>query len=87
MILDIEEEPVGAIASPSGQSNNFPAAPVIPPVSETEPYAYEQGRVTARSSLELDILKSIVYGGLVEIITSLGVVSSAAGADATTCKY
>ncbi|TXG49468.1 hypothetical protein EZV62_025343 [Acer yangbiense] len=31
-----------------------------------------------------DILKSIVYGGLVESITSLGVVSSAAGAGATT---
>ncbi|TXG48634.1 hypothetical protein EZV62_024509 [Acer yangbiense] len=31
-----------------------------------------------------DILKSIVYGGLVESITSLGVVSSTAGAGATT---
>ncbi|XP_031276073.1 membrane protein of ER body-like protein [Pistacia vera] len=33
---------------------------------------------------EWDFLKSIVYGGLVESITSLGVVSSAAGAGATT---
>ncbi|GLT48365.1 hypothetical protein SLA2020_219960 [Shorea laevis] len=32
----------------------------------------------------LDILKSIVYGGLIESITSLGVVSSAAGAGAST---
>lgn len=35
----------------------------------------------------LDILKSIVYGGLIESIASLGVVSSAAGAGSTTCKY
>lgn len=35
---------------------------------------------------EWDILKAIVYGGLMESITSVGVVSSAAGADAKTCK-
>ena len=38
-------------------------------------------------SRQLEILKSIVYGGLIESITSLGVVSSAAGAGAGTCKY
>ncbi|KAL2921563.1 Membrane protein of ER body-like protein [Bienertia sinuspersici] len=32
----------------------------------------------------LDIIKAIVYGGLVECITSLSVISSAAGGDATT---
>ncbi|KAK9122458.1 hypothetical protein Syun_020075 [Stephania yunnanensis] len=32
----------------------------------------------------LEIVKSIVYGGLIESITSLGVVSSAAGGDAST---
>jgi len=36
---------------------------------------------------EWDILKSIVYGGLIESITSLAVVSSAAGAGAATCMY
>ncbi|KAJ6764626.1 MEMBRANE PROTEIN OF ER BODY-LIKE PROTEIN [Salix koriyanagi] len=35
-------------------------------------------------SRKLEILKSIVYGGLIESITSLGVVSSAAGASAGT---
>ncbi|KAJ6376260.1 hypothetical protein OIU77_001092 [Salix suchowensis] len=35
-------------------------------------------------SRKLEILKSIVYGGLIESITSLGVVSSAAGAGAGT---
>ncbi|XP_043718973.1 membrane protein of ER body-like protein [Telopea speciosissima] len=33
---------------------------------------------------EWDVLKSIIYGGLIESITSLGVVSSAAASDATT---
>ncbi|XP_059660145.1 membrane protein of ER body 1-like isoform X2 [Cornus florida] len=37
-----------------------------------------------KGSKTLDILKSIVYGGLVESIASLSVVSSAAAADATT---
>ena len=37
--------------------------------------------------LKYEILKSLVYGGLIELITSLGVVTSAASADATTCKY
>ncbi|KAJ0035302.1 hypothetical protein Pint_26519 [Pistacia integerrima] len=40
--------------------------------------------VETREGEGWDILKSIVYGGLVELITSLGVVSSAAGAGATT---
>ncbi|XP_052170639.1 uncharacterized protein LOC127786887 isoform X8 [Diospyros lotus] len=38
----------------------------------------------ARGFHGMDIIKSIVYGGLVESITSLGVVLSAAGADTTT---
>lgn len=33
-----------------------------------------------------EILKSMVYGGLVESIASLGVVSSAAGGGAAACK-
>lgn len=33
-----------------------------------------------------EIIKSIVYGGLVESITSLGIVSSAASSGATPCK-
>lgn len=36
---------------------------------------------------KVEILKSIVYGGLIEAITSLGVISSAAGSGASTCKY
>ncbi|KAK9074147.1 hypothetical protein SSX86_006744 [Deinandra increscens subsp. villosa] len=48
--------------------------------------AAEQGGVSMAtgSGRSLDIIKSIVYGGLIELITSLSVVSSAAGADAAT---
>ncbi|KAG9155767.1 hypothetical protein Leryth_004021 [Lithospermum erythrorhizon] len=38
-------------------------------------------------SYGIEIIKSIVYGGLVESITSLSVVSSAAGGGAATCKF
>lgn len=34
-----------------------------------------------------EIIKSIVYGGLTEAITSLGIVTSAASADTATCKW
>ncbi|XP_011018369.1 PREDICTED: membrane protein of ER body 1-like [Populus euphratica] len=37
-----------------------------------------------RGAKKLEIVKSIVYGGLIESITSLSVVTSAAGAEATT---
>lgn len=37
-------------------------------------------------SRALEIVKCIVYGGLVESITSLSVVSSAAASDVTTCN-
>jgi hypothetical protein len=37
-------------------------------------------------SRQWEIIKSIVYGGLIESITSLSVVSSAAGAGAANCK-
>ncbi|KAI3950619.1 hypothetical protein MKW92_021121 [Papaver armeniacum] len=84
VILDIVDAPIGSGYSPSVQLNIVLATPLVPPARVTESLANEQGSVTATRSREWDILKSIVYGGLVEAITSLGVVSSAAGADATT---
>ncbi|KAL8095592.1 hypothetical protein AgCh_036854 [Apium graveolens] len=44
----------------------------------------EQRGISTEGIQGLDIIKSIVYGGLVESITSLGVVSSAAGSDSPT---
>lgn len=35
----------------------------------------------------LDIIKAVVYGGLLQSITSLCVVVSAAGGDASTCEF
>ncbi|KAI3921000.1 hypothetical protein MKW92_046631 [Papaver armeniacum] len=84
VILDIVDAPIGSGYSPSVQLNIIPASPLVPPARVTESLANEQGSITATRSREWDILKSIVYGGLVEAITSLGVVSSAAGANATT---
>ncbi|CAL9124188.1 unnamed protein product [Musa textilis] len=62
--------------------------------STTEVLAHSDVRInvaeqTARDteiSNDWDILKSIVYGGLNESVTSLAVVSSAAGADVSTLK-
>ncbi|KAJ8557709.1 hypothetical protein K7X08_004475 [Anisodus acutangulus] len=42
--------------------------------------------VEVKDSKSLEIVKCIVYGGLIESITSLGVVSSAAASDADTLK-
>ncbi|KAL8244463.1 hypothetical protein R6Q59_010721 [Mikania micrantha] len=47
--------------------------------------AVEQGgTIPTGGGRSLDIIKSIVYGGLIELIASLSVVSSAAGGDAAT---
>lgn len=44
----------------------------------------EQGLPRPRGGTGIDIIKAIVYGGLLESITSLSVIASAAGGDATT---
>lgn len=54
------------------------------PRTETQIHVNEQRGTSAEGIQGVDIIKSIVYGGLVESITSLGVVSSAAGADTAT---
>ncbi|KAH7517580.1 hypothetical protein FEM48_Zijuj09G0080100 [Ziziphus jujuba var. spinosa] len=50
------------------------------------PDEQQPARAEPRSSKSWQILKSIVYGGLAESITSLGIVTSAASADAATCN-
>ncbi|GAV69110.1 VIT1 domain-containing protein [Cephalotus follicularis] len=52
--------------------------------TETQIHVVEHRRTEVSEAYGIDILKSIVYGGLIESITSLGVVSSAAGAGAST---
>lgn len=60
---------------------------VYPPPSSPEPLTYTASRIPEQQgAIKWEILKSIVYGGLTEAITSLSVVTSAASADAATCK-
>ncbi|KAM7467602.1 hypothetical protein LguiB_015164 [Lonicera macranthoides] len=87
-ILTVESEQVKTTASQLSQNIiGSPETEALPCV-ETQIGVVEQRDATMASKvLGLDIIKSIVYGGLVESITSLGVVSSAAGADASTGKF
>ncbi|KAE9608788.1 hypothetical protein Lalb_Chr08g0239371 [Lupinus albus] len=73
----------GALKSSTPQTaDDVPVQPIV-----TEPHTQidigEQPRAeTGEPPLKWEILKSIVYGGLLESITSLGIVSSAAGSGA-----
>ncbi|XP_020277171.1 membrane protein of ER body-like protein isoform X7 [Asparagus officinalis] len=68
----------------TGVGNQNVRGPMIPPADETRLDLGVQGIERSRRENEWDILKSIVYGGLMESITSLSVVSSAAGAGSST---
>ncbi|XP_028555450.1 membrane protein of ER body-like protein isoform X2 [Dendrobium catenatum] len=57
---------------------------VFLPVGDVQISVGNQILVETRRENEWEVLKSIVYGGLIESITSLGVVSSAAGAKTST---
>lgn len=63
--------------------------PVVPQISPITDVFISDVRIPetiaqSQSSRSLEIVKSIVYGGLMESITSVSVVSSAAASDATT---
>ncbi|XP_052170585.1 uncharacterized protein LOC127786887 isoform X3 [Diospyros lotus] len=74
-IIAVQERPVEPAAAQGVQD--------IIPSAKTKPFPHRES-AEARGFHGMDIIKSIVYGGLVESITSIGVVLSAAGADATT---
>ncbi|XP_077249274.1 membrane protein of ER body-like protein [Tasmannia lanceolata] len=85
-IQPIEESVVKRVTvllSNSKSEISVSTAPNVMPVTETRIDMDDQ-RVEIATTHEWEVLKSIVYGGLIESITSLGVVSSAAGSDATT---
>lgn len=84
---DVEEEINPSVAkekkeafktSTSPIADNVPIEGAIVTETQTQIYIGEQPRAEVGEHQEWEILKSIVYGGLVESITSLGVVSSAA---------
>ncbi|KAL6006693.1 hypothetical protein ACLOJK_032186 [Asimina triloba] len=74
---------VGVVSSQNNQTLSSSPASGVSTGGETIIDLPQQEVDTTRRH-EWDILKSVVYGGLVESVTSLGVVSSAAGSDANT---
>ena len=88
-IITVESEQVETTASQLSQNIiGSPETEALPCVVETQISVAEQRDASTASRVRgLDIIKGIVYGGLVESITSLGVISSAAGADASTGKF
>ncbi|XP_068635652.1 membrane protein of ER body-like protein isoform X2 [Aristolochia californica] len=79
------DEPMEELGSQTGQDPPISAMPGVSLGRDTQIHIGDP-RVMEPRTREWDVLKSIVYGGLVESVTSLGVVSSAAGSDATTLK-
>jgi hypothetical protein len=66
--------------------DNVPREGAIVTESPTQVVIGEEPRNEVGEPKKWEIVKSIVYGGLVESITSLGIVSSAASSGATPCK-
>lgn len=62
-----------------------PSEEVVPSETERTPLLTPREPHVLESSNTLEILKSIVYGGLTESLASLSVVTSAASADTATC--
>ncbi|KEH18175.1 vacuolar iron transporter-like protein [Medicago truncatula] len=68
-----------------GSSSTGSAEGIVPPVTLRTPLLTDDSNPPApASNRPLEILKSIVYGGLTESLASLSVVTSAASADAAT---
>ena len=85
VILDVER---GAFESTTSHTaDNIPAEDAIITELQTQVQNGEQPRDEVGEPQGWEILKSIVYGGLVESITSLGIVSSAVSSGATPCKF
>ncbi|KAK6934935.1 hypothetical protein RJ641_035090 [Dillenia turbinata] len=81
VVLIIEPGKVTMEASQRAEDSVIPET-INVPAAETQ---IQMGEHTeAREIRGFDILKSIVYGGLLESITSVGIVLSSAGADAST---
>lgn len=53
---------------------------------DTQIHSVEGEAADRAEGYKIEIIKSIVFGGLAESITSLSIVSSATGGDTTTCK-
>ncbi|XP_054788927.1 membrane protein of ER body-like protein [Prosopis cineraria] len=80
VIVDVKEDKIKAGASQ--MADTFPINGAILRDTTTPVYVGEQPRAEIGEARGWEILKSIVYGGLIELITSLGIVSSAVGSGA-----
>lgn len=88
-LASIGQDTIITIESKQPEASAFQSSPDTVGGSGTPAlqHAVGQGIVTTSTGgRSLDIVKSIVYGGLLELITSLSVVSSAVGADSATGK-
>lgn len=84
VILFVEEDRVKSTTSQRADSVPVKSATFTEPA--TQVYTSEQARTEIGEPRGWEIIKSIVYGGLMELITSLGIVSSAASSGAAPCK-
>jgi hypothetical protein len=86
VIVIVEAEPIEPAASQRAQNTVPPVGAEMLHQSGSPMIVGEQIGREFGEAHEWDILKSTVYGGLIESITSLGVVLSAAGAGAAPSK-
>lgn len=87
-IITIEsKQPDGSAFQRSPDTLGATGTPALQNVEIGSQVVGQPATTTETSGRSVDIVKSIVYGGLMESITSLSVVSSAAGADAAICKH
>lgn len=84
MIVDVEEDNIKLSASQIGVTDPNNGSILRDTVIQVS--VGEQPRAEIGESRGWEVLKSIVYGGLIESITSLGIVSSAVGSGAAPCK-
>ncbi|XP_022844560.1 membrane protein of ER body 2-like isoform X2 [Olea europaea var. sylvestris] len=82
-VLTIDAPPVEATASQSTQDIIISAETGSALHSGTQIFVVDRETET-RKAYTIEVIKSIVYGGLAESITSLSIVSSAAGGDTAT---
>lgn len=83
MIVTIERETHESTTFQT--ADNVPVDGAITTGSQTQVGIGEQPRDEVGEPRQWEIIKSVVYGGLIESITSLGIVSSAASSGATPC--
>ncbi|KAL0304528.1 UNVERIFIED_CONTAM: Membrane protein of ER body-like protein [Sesamum radiatum] len=81
-VITIDAQPAGSSQTLQGITRPTETAVILQSASQISTAGRE--RTEVRKEFEIEVIKSIVYGGLAESITSLSVVSSAAGGGAAT---